>query len=203
MPSALCRFCPCPCPCPGRWPRGFGGRRPRRLLLRPPPPEGLPGPAFIVLSKFFCLTSIRINSCRIQIAPGRILMSASAKTAEGCCRELPGDLASLANKDAQLPGAHPGTISHSRKPLSLCKPIDLFAYRFSDFGSVAPPREGLAWKACAGTRPNENILILLAPAAPRKGHRHGLLHRRTWLLEPLSPPVVRKWRKIFDRRFRP
>src|ERR1700683_5092531 len=50
MPSALCRFCPCPCP--GRWPRGFGGRRPRRLLLRPPPPEGLPGPAFIVLSKF-------------------------------------------------------------------------------------------------------------------------------------------------------
>jgi hypothetical protein len=52
MPSALCRFCACPCPCPGRWPRGFGGRRPRRLLLRPPPPEGLPGPAFIVLSKF-------------------------------------------------------------------------------------------------------------------------------------------------------
>jgi hypothetical protein len=51
MPSALCLFWPC-CPCPGRWPRGFGGRRPRRLLLRPPPPEGLPGPAFIVLSKF-------------------------------------------------------------------------------------------------------------------------------------------------------
>src|SRR5580692_3263456 len=63
---------------------------------------------------------------------------------------------------------------------------DLFAYRFSDFGSIAPPREGLAWKACAGTRPNENTLILLAPAARRKGHRGGLLHRRTWLVEMAS-----------------
>src|SRR5580700_3086579 len=42
----------------GRGPRGLLGRRPRRLRLLPPPPEGLPdpcpcpdGPAFIVLSK--------------------------------------------------------------------------------------------------------------------------------------------------------
>jgi hypothetical protein len=64
------------------------------------------------------------------------------------------------------------------------KPINL-RIDFPNFGSVAPPREGLAWKACAGTRPNENTLILLAPAAQRKGHRHELLHRRTWLLELL------------------
>src|ERR1700679_2442361 len=44
-----------------------------------------------------------------------------------------------------------------------------------------------ARKACAGTRPNENTIILLVSAAPRKGAQRHLLHRRTCLAVP--PPI--------------
>src|SRR5579864_9613523 len=49
MPSLFSRLKPGP----GFCPRRLWGRRPRRLRLPPPPPEGLPGPAFIVLSSCF------------------------------------------------------------------------------------------------------------------------------------------------------
>src|SRR5271167_642219 len=53
MPSLFSRLRPGP----GRCPRWLWGRRPRRRLLPPPPLEGLPGPAFIVLANFFLLVA--------------------------------------------------------------------------------------------------------------------------------------------------
>src|ERR1700685_469609 len=187
MPSALCRLCPCPCPCPGCWPRGFGGRRPPRLLLRPPPPEGLPGPAFIVLSKFLLPD---FDSYQFLPDSNCALGESSCPASAAALGPLPG--ARLRNRvpyavRTHKCRAHIWAQSPTLETTLFCaNQTDLFAYRFSDFGSVAPPREGLAWKACAGTRPNENTLILLAPAARRKGHRGGLLHRRTWLVEMAS-----------------
>src|SRR5712692_9817783 len=41
-------------------PPWLGGRRPRRRLFLPPPPEGCPGPTFIIFSFLqFCLQSAR------------------------------------------------------------------------------------------------------------------------------------------------
>jgi hypothetical protein len=127
-----------------------------------------------------------MNSCRIQFAPGRILMPFFCKTGEGPLRRAACESLSSGSANTQPP-AHIRVRSPTLENHSLCaNQTDQFAYRFSDFGSVAPPREGLAWKACAGTRPNENTSILLAPAAPRKGHSPRLLHRRTWLVELAS-----------------
>jgi hypothetical protein len=79
-----------------------------------------------------------------------------------------------------------------------CEPTPIYLrIDFPLFGSVAPPREGLAWKACAGTRPNENILILLVSATRRKAHRPSLLHRRTWLPDRL--PAFRYPASGFDQ----
>src|SRR3984957_12536318 len=59
MPSLFSRLKPGP----GRCPRGLCGRRPLRRLLPPPPPEGFPGPAFIVLSTQFAWIA---KFCRIS-----------------------------------------------------------------------------------------------------------------------------------------
>src|SRR2546427_8389098 len=53
MPPCCWRSRPAPCP-----PR-LGGRRPRRRLFLPPPPEGRPGPAFILFSCVSCIQSAR------------------------------------------------------------------------------------------------------------------------------------------------
>jgi len=42
-------------------------------------------------------------------------------------------------------------------------------YRFFRYRIRRAASEGLARKACAGTGPNENNLIVLVPAVPRKG----------------------------------
>src|SRR2546430_2801223 len=53
MPPCCWRSRPAPCP-----PR-LGGRRPRRRLFLPPPPEGRPGPVFILFSCVSCIQSAR------------------------------------------------------------------------------------------------------------------------------------------------
>src|ERR1700685_37140 len=149
MPSALCRLCPCPCPCPGRWPRGFGGRRPRRLLLRPPPPEGLPGPAFIVLSKFLLpdfdsYQFLPDSNCAL----GESSCPASATALRTVARRPLAKPCALRSADAQVPGAHLGTISHSRNHSLLCKPnrsicVSNFRFRICRAASRRAGVEGL------------------------------------------------------------
>src|ERR1700722_2064882 len=148
MPSALCRFCPCPCPCPGRWPRGFGGRRPRRLLLRPPPPEGLPGPAFIVLSTFLLpdfdsYEFLPDSICAWANPHALFLQDWRGPVAASCLR-----ITVLRQREHTTADAHPGTISHSRKPLSLCKPnrsicVSIFRFRICRAASRRAGVEGL------------------------------------------------------------
>src|SRR5204863_7501252 len=49
-----------PAPCPSR----LGGRRPRRRLFLPPPPEGCPGPTIMCLSSFAIYLAIYVRSAR-------------------------------------------------------------------------------------------------------------------------------------------
>src|SRR5208282_2795577 len=137
MPSLFSRLRPGP----GRCPRWLWGRRPRRLLRPPPPPEDFPGPAFIGLSS--CLALVAANVYR-------------------CCRPRPVSktneappLYALGYAQVRVAAGHTRKRTPTLEMNSDLRTVNLlFSIGFPFIGSVGAASDRLARKACAGTRPN-------------------------------------------------
>src|SRR5438094_10405954 len=82
MPPCCWRSRPAPCP-----PR-LGGRRPRRRPLLPPPPDGRPGPAFILFSCVSC-DSIRPEGGRESAFLTCRSLDGALCHAQSTCAETP------------------------------------------------------------------------------------------------------------------
>jgi len=112
----------------GRGPRPLLGRRPRRLrLLPPPPPEGLPGPAFIVLSylplpDLWCrcrVVNLDVQFPQFQVWPNQLGKFSSINSALplGCTlRSLSWRIHCCTPEVVPVSGNTPGSSARRNKP---------------------------------------------------------------------------------------